>query len=125
MAINGPSTDADDDDDDGSGLLVKVIATFGEEDSNTLSNLSTNVWVGTVAAPRLGRSKNRTVSFPSVARRVYVLCAFNLMEQTYPSWTPNALEEDDAGLECDPLFFGFLVDVFAAAGASVVLIVLP
>ena len=62
------------------------------------------------------------------------------MEQTCPSWIPNALEEDAAGWECKPLFFEFLVDFAAAAvaslslssspnttiaAASVILIVLP
>jgi len=123
--MNGLFKDADDDDDDdGSVSPVKVIATFGEEDANALSKLFIKAWVDIVAAPRLGRSKNRTVSFPSVARRVYVLCAFNLMEQTYPSWIPNALEEDVAGLACKPLFFGFLVD-FSTALNTAVSIVLP
>ena len=60
ITINGPANnDADDADDDadGSWSPVKVIATFGEEDAKTSSNLSTNTWVETVVAPRLGRSK--------------------------------------------------------------------
>ena len=83
--INGPSNADDDDDDDGALSPVKVIATFGEEDSNTFSKLFTNFWVETTAAPRLGRSKNRTVSFLSVARSVYVPLASILMEQMRPS----------------------------------------
>jgi len=101
MTINGPSKDADDNDDDddgGSWSPVKVIATFGEEDLNTSSKLSTNVRVETVVAPRLGRSKNRTVSFLSVARRVYVPFASFSMEQMYPSWTPNAPDADVAAV---------------------------
>ena len=49
---------------------VKVIAVLGLEAANNFLKRFTNSWVPMVPAVRTGRSENRTVSLPIVARNV-------------------------------------------------------
>ena len=51
-------------------VLVKVMAAFGAEVSNSLSKCSTKFWVAIIPAVCTGRSEKTTVSFPIVARNL-------------------------------------------------------